>query len=63
VTKSMESGALAGDDPETLQVRLESTPVELDALFEQLLANMDKVHYDTLSLCLFHLDEKNLETF
>jgi hypothetical protein len=63
VTKSMESGASAGDDPETLQVRLESTPVELDALFEQLLANMDKVHYDTLSLCLFHLDEKNLETF
>jgi hypothetical protein len=58
VTKSMESGALAGDDPRTLQLRLESTPVELDALFEQLLANMDKVHYETLSLCLFHLGQK-----
>lgn len=58
VTKSIESGALAGDDSETLQVRLESTPVELNALFEQLLANMDKVHYETLSLCLFHLDQK-----
>jgi hypothetical protein len=58
VTKSMESGALAGDDSQTLQVRLESTPVVLDALFEQLLANMDKVHYETLSLCLFLLDKK-----
>ena len=57
VTKSMESGALAGDDMEILQARLESTPVELDALFEHLLSNVDKVHYETLSLCLFHLDE------
>jgi hypothetical protein len=57
VTKSMESGALAGDDTKVLQARLESTPVELDAMFEHLLSNVDKVHYETLSLCLFHLDK------
>jgi hypothetical protein len=57
VTKSMESGALAHDDTKVLQARLESTPVELDALFEHLLSNVDKVHYETLSLCLFHLDK------
>jgi hypothetical protein len=58
VIKSMESGALAGDDIKTLQVRLNTTPVELDSLFEQLLSNVDDVHYETFSVCLFHLNER-----
>ncbi|KAM0715348.1 hypothetical protein Q7P37_008846 [Cladosporium fusiforme] len=55
VTESILAGALGGDDTETLMERLDSTPGELNALFERLLTNVHKVYYDTLKLCLFHL--------
>jgi hypothetical protein len=55
VANSMVSGVLAGDDIETLGERLWATPRELNALFAQLLADVDEVHYETLKLCLFHL--------
>jgi hypothetical protein len=55
----MVSGVLDGDDIETLERRLHATPHELNALFAQLLAKIDEVHYETFKLCLFHLDDRN----
>ena len=55
VLRSMISGCLAGDDAATLSSRLDATPKELAQLFEQLLQNVEKVHQESLSLCLFHL--------
>jgi hypothetical protein len=59
VANSMVSGVLDGDDIETLERRLHATPHELNALFAQLLAKIDEVHYETFKLCLFHLDDRN----
>jgi hypothetical protein len=59
VANSMVSGVLDGDDIEILERRLHATPSELNALFAQLLAKIDEVHYETFKLCLFHLDNRN----
>jgi hypothetical protein len=61
VVNSIVSGVLEGDDVETLERRLNATPRELNALFAQLLAKIDEVHYETFKLCLFHLDDRNWE--
>lgn len=58
VVASILAGALDGDDEETLQRRLDTTPSELNVLFAQLLAKVDDVHYDVLKLCLFHLKDE-----
>jgi hypothetical protein len=58
VTNSMVSGVTDGDDVETLRKRLHATPSEINALFSQLLGKLDEVHYDTLKICFFHLDER-----
>jgi hypothetical protein len=58
VTNSMVSGVMDGDDVETLKKRLQATPSEINALFDQLLGKIDEVHYDTLKFCFFHLDER-----
>lgn len=55
VVKSMISGALAGDSVETLKLRLDTTPKELNDLFKQLLLNVDKFHQQSLSTALYHL--------
>jgi hypothetical protein len=55
VVRSIISGCLAGDDAATLLSRLNATPTELVALFEQLLSSVEKVHQESLCLCLFHL--------
>jgi hypothetical protein len=55
MAKSMISGCLAGDGVATLLSRLNTTPTELIALFEQLLSSVEKVHQESLCLCLFHL--------
>jgi hypothetical protein len=57
VVRSMISGCLAGDDVATLLSRLNTTPLQLVALFEQLLSSVEKVHQESLCLCLFHLNE------
>jgi hypothetical protein len=62
VANSTVSGVLDGDDVETLERRLYATPRELNALFAQLLAKIDEVHYETFKLCLFHLDNRNWES-
>lgn len=59
VVESMIPGCLVGDDTATLLLRLDETPEGLDALFKQLLSRVDKVHHESLSLCLFHLDSNN----
>ena len=57
VVKSIISGCDAGDDVATLWLRLDAMPKELAALFEQLLSGVEEVHQESLSLCLYHLNE------
>jgi hypothetical protein len=56
VVNSMISGCRDNHDAAMLQSRLDETPIELDALFAQLLAGVDKRHRESLFLCLFHLN-------
>lgn len=55
VVKSMISGVLAGDTAETLKMRLDTTPKELNNLFDQMLSNVDEFHQQSLSTALYHL--------
>jgi hypothetical protein len=63
VVNSMVSGFLSGDDEATLPLQLDNTPKELFDLFKQLLFAVDKVHQDSLSLCLFHLKQAHQKRY
>jgi hypothetical protein len=63
VVKSIISGCEAGDDVATLWLRLDAMPTELAALFEQLLSGVEEVHQESLSLCLYHLNEAHWDDY
>jgi len=50
VCKSLVSGYEAGDDKETTQRRLDSTPAGLEALFSHMFSNVEDVHRESLSV-------------